>query len=296
MTVAYSKPWLSLADQVNLLKQRGLAIPSDDDANRFLERVNYYRLAGYLLPFEANHADHTLRPGTRLDDVIELYKFDEELRVRVFEAISHLEIAMRTAWAHELSKVGGPHAHLSPEHAKSPRLFYDNLQALARECSRLKKEPYIKHFETRYREYLPPVWAACEAMSFGLLSKSFGNLANAKLRKAIAAHFGVPHDVLESWLQHLNIVRNVCAHHSRLWNRDFTVTPMKPKSRPSDLPSKWNESSRGLFNALLILRYYTDSSDPTGTWTMRLSDLLSAQPAGRLYAMGFRSDSVHDLG
>lgn len=296
MTLPYSKPWLSFVSQVNRLKERGLVISSDADAEKFLERVNYYRLAGYLLPFEANHADHTLRPGTCLDDVIQLYNFDEGLRVLVFEAISHLEIAMRTAWAHELSRVGGPHAHLSADHAKSPRLFYDNLHALARECSRLNKEPYIKHFESKYREYLPPVWAACEAMSFGLLSKSFGNLANAKLRKAIAAHFGVPHDVLESWLQHLNIVRNVCAHHSRLWNRDFTVTPMKPKSRPRDLPSKWNGSSRGLFNALLILRYYMDSSAPTGTWTTRLNNLLSTQPKGRLDAMGFPTDSVHDLG
>ena len=73
----YAKPALSFAQQVQLLASRGLQIDDQHRAEHYLAHINYYRLAGYCLPFEADHATHQFRPGVRFEDVVGLYIFDQ---------------------------------------------------------------------------------------------------------------------------------------------------------------------------------------------------------------------------
>ena len=62
-----------------------------------------------------------------------------------------------------------------------------------------------------------PVWMMVELLDFGGTLYFFRGV-KADLRKTIADPLGQPEEVVLSWLVALNIVRNRCAHHARLWN------------------------------------------------------------------------------
>lgn len=219
----------------------------DDPASAefYLQHLNYYRLSAYWLPFEATHNPHEFRPGTRFDDVLNLYVFDRNLRLLVLDAIERIEVSVRGQWAYQLAHHHGPHAHLDISLAARPYLWEINIAKLRQEVER-SDEVFIKHLQNNYSEPLPPVWAVCEVMSLGLLSRWYGNLKPMQTRRAIASTYGLDEKVLGSWLHHLAMVRNTCAHHSRLWNREFTITPLLPRSKPASLTPQFHIGSRKL--------------------------------------------------
>lgn len=275
MTRPFSKPATTYAQQVALLQQRGMVIQDTAEAVFYLQHLNYYRLGAYWLPFEADHATHRFRAGTRFDEVLNLYVFDRELRLLVLDAIERVEVSVRSQWAYQLAHQHGPHAHLDVDLAFKPHLWQGNLSKLSEEVSR-SDEAFIKHLQSTYAETLPPVWAVCEVMSLGLLSRWYNNLKPMPTRRAIAAAYGVDEKVLESWLRHLSLVRNTCAHHSRLWNREFTITPLLPRSKPTGLAIQFQSNSRKLYNSLIILLHCMDVIAPRHHWRTRLKTLITS--------------------
>ena len=281
----FTKIATTYAQQVALLQQRGMIVDDPADTEFYLQHLNYYRLGAYWLPFESNHATHAFRPGTRFADVMNLYVFDRELRLLVLDAIERLEVSVRGQWAYQLAHQHGPHAHLDATLASKQPLWQTNLNKLSEEVHR-SDEAFIKHLLTTYAENLPPVWAVCEVMSLGLLSRWYNNLKPMPTRRAIAVVYSVDEKVLESWLRHLSLVRNTCAHHSRLWNREFTITPLLPRNKPAGLATQCQTGSRKLYNTLVILLHCMDVIAPQHHWRARLKDLI-AQHAIPVAAMDF---------
>lgn len=281
----FSKPATTYAQQVALLQQRGMVIDDPATAEFYLQHLNYYRLGAYWLPYEADHATHTFRAGTHFADVLNLYVFDRELRLLVLDAIERVEVSVRGQWAYQLALQHGPHAHLDAALAFKPHLWQTNLNKLTDEVDR-SDEAFIKHLKATYIEPLPAVWAVCEVMSLGLLSRWYNNLKPMPTRRAIAAVYGVDEKVLESWLRHLSLVRNTCAHHSRLWNREFTITPLLPRHKPAGLTAQCQAGSRKLYNSLVILLHCMDVIAPQHHWRTRLKDLI-ARHAIPVAAMDF---------
>lgn len=270
----FSKAATTYEQQVALLEQRGMAVDDAAEARFYLRHLNYYRLCAYWLPFEADHAEHRFRTGTRFSEVLNLYIFDRELRLLVLDAIERVEVSVRSQWAYQMAHHHGPHAHL--DSALSYRVDYwrKNLESLSVEVSR-SEEAFINHFRDQYEERLPPVWAVCEVMSLGQLSRWYAQLKPMPTRRAIANAFGIDEQVLQSWLHHLTHVRNFCAHHSRLWNREFTITPRLPLRKPASLREQFNSGNRKIYNALVILLYLMDVIAPRHRWHSRLEALLS---------------------
>ena len=233
----FGKPATTYAQQVDKLKQRGMVNGDPLKAEFYLQHLNYYRLGAYWLPFESDHATHALRPGTSFDDVLNLYVFDRELRLLMLDAIERVEVSVRSQWAFQVAHFHGPHGHLDATLAFRNDRWQKNLAKLTTEVDR-SDEAFIKHLKATYNEALPPVWAVCEVMSLGLLSRWYENLKPMPTRRAISAVYGVDEKALESWLRHLFLVRNTCAHHSRLWNREFTITPVLPRSKPAGLTAQ----------------------------------------------------------
>ena len=281
----FAKPPTTFAQQVALLQQRGMIIADPQEAEFYLQQLNYYRLAAYWRPFEDNHSNHQLRAGTRCEDVLNLYVFDRELRLLILDAIERVEVSVRTQWAYQLAHHHGAHAHLDAALAFNAQRWQSNLAKLQEEVVR-SDEVFIRHLLDTYCEPLPPVWAVCEVMSLGLLSRWYNNLGPMPTRRAIAASYGLDEKLLESWLRHLSLVRNTCAHHSRLWNREFTVTPALPRNKPVGLAPQLRQSSRRLYNTLVILLYLMDRIAPHHHWRQRLHRLL-ADHAIPVAAMGF---------
>ncbi len=288
MKRAFTKPATTYAEQVALLRQRGMVIDDDSAAAFYLQHLNYYRLGAYWLPFETDHDSHSFRAGIRFADVLNLYIFDRELRLLVLDAIERIEVSVRSQWSYQLAHLHGPHAHLDPNLAHKAWHWQSNLEKLCKEVER-SDETFIQHLIRNYSEALPPVWAACEVMSLGALSRWYGNLKPMPTRRAIAGVYGIDQRVMESWLHHLTYIRNTCAHHSRLWNREFTITPEQPRSKPAPLVVEFVPSSRKLYNTLLIITHFMDTIAPHHHWRQRLKDLLS-QHAIHVQAMDFPVD------
>lgn len=272
MQTAFPKPATTYDQQLKRLKQRGMVIDDDDTAKHYLQHLNYYRLAAYWLPFEEDHSSHQFKQGTRFSDVLDLYIFDRELRLLILDAIERIEVSVRAQWAYHLAHHHGSHAHLDNK-LFDGRFWQSNLDKLTDEVKR-SDEIFIRHHRNTYVELLPPVWVVCEVMSLGLLSRWFNSLKPSATRRAIANVYGVDEKVLQSWLHHLSLVRNICAHHARLWNRDFTIIPNAPRSKPSHLSNQFITGSRKIYNTLLILLHGMDTIAQQHHWRIRLKQLI----------------------
>lgn len=224
------KTFLTYEEQVARLVERGMDVGDIADAATNLAMVNYYRLSGYWYPFrrlvEGRRLDGFF-PGTTLADVIGLYEFDSRLRAATFASLAPLEIAIRALLGHHLGRVDEC-AHLKPEilNARARQRGYDAwMDAYRLELSR-SREDFVAHHREAYGGVLP-VWAAVEVLNWGGLTRLFG-FSPRGVQDGVAEVFGLNGPQLESWLKSLNIVRNVSAHHGRLFNRVFALTPRLP--------------------------------------------------------------------
>jgi abortive infection bacteriophage resistance protein len=297
MTIPYTKPPLTFTDQVVKLQSRGMLVPDTAQAESFLSRVNYYRLTAYWLPFEQTHEPPVFRPGTTFDSVKSLYVADRELRLLFMDALGRIEIAFRTQWAYHFSHAFGPHAHLDRAQADDLKMWGSSVTKLIHSVGG-SKEKFILHSQSKYSEILPPVWAVCELMSMGELSHWFAHLKDRNTRELISSAFSLDLETFASWIQHLCYVRNLCAHHSRLWNRSMTKTPKVPRGRPVPLRGEFvveerntlvpgrDARHRKIYNTMLIMLYLMDQIAPQSDWRSRLRTHLASGTLN-LNQMGF---------
>lgn len=292
----FSKKPLSFKDQVSQLEKRGLLIGDRDKAEYYLSHLNYYRLAAYCLPFEIDHNTHQYIEGTTFDQVLDLYIFDRELRLLVLDAIERIEVSIRTHLAYTLAHKYGPHGYLNSALFKANWPHSKNVRQLENEI-RNSREVFIRHLSQKYDEPLPPIWATVEIMTFGQLSKWYANLSSGADRNAVANVYGMDEINLVSFLHHLSTVRNICAHHSRLWNREFTFTFKLPRKRPAQLLSVLNLSpttTKKIYNTLVVLDYLMNTISPDTRWKQRLMALLNRHPVADPLSMGF-PEQWHEL-
>ena len=289
----YEKSWLSVEHQIQQLKQRGLEITEEDNAAHHLSHISYYRLSGYWWPMQADKEKHLFKPSSRFSDVMALYNFDKDLRLLLFDIIEKIEISLRTKLIYHLSY------EFDAWWFQNAGIFIDTtelvktLAALDEEVER-SKDTFIKEHKKKHKDDLrfPPAWKALELTSFGNLSKLYGNLKpGVKSKDIIAEEFGtVNHTYLPSWLQSIAQIRNYCAHHSRLWNRNL---PGRPKllSKPpaawiTDVPKEHEHSM--LYIHLCCMKYLLDVIDNQNSFTNKLAELLVKYPNVDANAVGLK--------
>jgi len=244
----YKKPWLCIEDQVRKLEARGLIVPDELAAGRILKYMNYYRFAGYALKFQRwddERHDRVFKSGTTFEDVKDLCVFDRDLRDCLSEALEMVEISLRTSVAYNFGRKYGPFGHTDSGNfdasfsrkrpARESRSwivepFRDWHNSVIAETRR-SSEVFVKHFEQCYSQYPDlPIWVVSEICSFGTLSKMYSNMHNAD-QGAISSEYGLQYLVLKSWLHALTYVRNICAHHARLWDKVLKISPVLPKRK-----------------------------------------------------------------
>ena len=267
-----------------------MEVPDGAKAEHYLRHVSYYRLRAYWLPFEvppAVEGDHSFRPGTTFDDVLALYVFDRHLRLLVMDAIERVEVSLRGNWALHLALKYGPHGYVA-------RALYRDMAHYQRACNTLaeevrrSKDAFIEHYRSKYgNPEHPPVWMAAEVMSLGLLSKWYGNLKARADRQAIARAYGLDETIMVSVAHHLAYVRNICAHHGRLWNKQFTVTMKLPESPGNLALALTPTSNRRLYNTLAMLGYLVGIVAPGSGWKAELVRLMANDLPLTPGAMGF---------
>ena len=284
----YTKPAVKLSDQVSLLQSRGLIIEDEDLASSFLSNVSYYRLRAYTYPYQNNKkTDHPFKEGVRLEDVMALYNFDRKLRILVFDAMERIEIAVRTQIIYQWSITNGSHWHLESHLFRNQGIHAENLTSLQKEVDR-SKETFIDHYLKKYTEPpQPPAWMSLEVTSIGLLSKFFKLLKRGSQKKKVVQHFGVYDiELFETWLRCFSEIRNICAHHGRLWNRrmtthiEFPLKPIYPFIKNTNvLPYK-------VYAALTCMSYVLDIIHPESDFKGKVREILGTCPRGQLKEMG----------
>lgn len=271
---SFNKPFLNLDDQIKQLKTRGMKFHDEAKAKNYLGNLNYYRLGGYWLLFEDNHATHTFKNNVYFEDVLNLYIFDRELRLLLLDAIERIEVSVRSKLAYHLAEAFGSHPHLKPEIFSSPLNYSRTLTKLKSEIDRNRSEVFIKHHVNKYNEELPPIWVCVEVMTLGQISNWYSNIKSRQNRKTIAKYYNLDEKILRSFLHHLTIVRNTCAHHSRVWNKRFTVDFILPNN-PQELANKFNPSSKKyIYNTLVMCEYLMDIISDNNHWKQRLNKLI----------------------
>jgi abortive infection bacteriophage resistance protein len=267
-----------------------LAIPDEARALHCLEHHNYYRLSAFRFPYTVTGDPDQFLPGTTFDNLWNLYHFDRGLRQLVAEALKRVEISVRARFAYVLAHAHGPQAY---EHAPvfhHPQRHTDALCRLDEELAR-SREDFVAHYRQRYNMPRPPIWAACEVMSFGLLSRFYENIRRDRDKKQIASAYSLSIHNLKSLLEHCAYIRNLCAHHSRLWNRRFTITVQLPQSTPAAvIPSLHPTEDRRIYNTLVLLLYMVKLIEPHATWPARLKHHLLTLDPRLIPHMGFPAD------
>ena len=276
MMPSYDKPALSFTAQVALLQQRGLIVEDTAQAESALAGISYYRLSAYWHPFRQRDATGTIRseliPGTSFFTVLALYEFDRKLRLLVMDALERIEIAIRTAVTYQLGMAYGPFGHENAAHFHPKFDHAEWIRNLRQETTR-SSDAFVTHYKTNYTGFpTMPIWMMTELLTLGALSRMYKGMG-ARDKKVVAAGFDLHPKRVQDWLHVLTSVRNVCAHHSRLWNRELAIRPQamnEPEWQSPLLPGLDR-----LFCVLLMLRFLLKQSGNGAAWRDAVNALVS---------------------
>ncbi len=292
----YSKSALIYADQLQLLKKRGLIVENEAKALHLLEAISYYRLSGYWYPMLADKQNHKFKQGSSFETAFNIYKFDRELRLLVLRELEKIEVAIRAKMIYVLSHKHGAFWYTDSSNFSKPEKHKETLSKIEVEISR-SDEDFIQAFYKNYSDPLPPCWMTLEVSSFGILSSLYSNLIPGKDKREIANYFGLTDKVLASWLHSIVYLRNLCAHHSRLWNREMRIQPIIPRSsrKPfiSQLTYTFPETGMSLplnnkaYFILSMIIYLMNTINPKHSVHQRFKNLLKKYPNIDTKAMGF---------
>lgn len=285
----FIKPPISIDEQIMLLEKRGMLIHDYDRAVHYLKHISYYRLRAYWLPFEIEcdaPDEHAFKAETSFEDVVNLYVFDRELRLLIMDAVERIEVSIRASWAHHLATTYGAHGYLDQNLYSQPAQYTKAYLSLINEINR-STDTFIIHYKNKYdAPMVPPIWMIAEVISLGHLSKWIANLKFRKDRQLIAKNFQLDERVFISIIHHITYIRNICAHHGRLWNKNFIVTMSIPKS-PASLKLAMNSKNlRSIYNTLCIINYLLRITAPNTQWKNKLHELLDRSNVD-LKPMGF---------
>jgi abortive infection bacteriophage resistance protein len=222
--VLYSKSFISYPDQIALLKSRGMKFADEKKSLHLLENISYYRFSGYWYPLLADKENHVFKPNADFDTAFNLYKFDCELRKLIIAELEKIEVAVRAKMA-----------------------IQDELNR--------NDEEFIIAFKSKYTNHFPPSYILLEITSFGALSRLYGNLKSGKNKRDIARTFGLSDVAFTSWLHSLVYIRNVCAHHARIWNRPMSIQPLFPRSASNAWLTNRPVGINRVFYALSMIIY-----------------------------------------
>ena len=310
--IPYNKQFTTIVDQLKQLEARGLSIDNKKMATRWLKKVGYYRLSGYW--YELREQDTStptaprkdvFTPGSTFKDAVQLYLFDEKLRLLILQAISPIEVALRAQIMYELSKVNTK-AYLDasffkktftlPKTGQNKSQYDDWLEKMQSSVERSKHEPFLDHFFKKYCQSNDPnwwktlpLWMLVDCWDFGLLSKCCSALEMAWCSK-VAQNFGsMPVPLMTSWVYTLNTARNFAAHHCRIWNRWWNVSiPKIPQinamphyfAHITTLYQTNKRLQRSTYMVLAIMKYFLiwTVEDKGRSWSLEIKKLLDKFP------------------
>ena len=218
------QPPMTIDEQIENLKAIGLIVEDEEYAKEILNDISYFRLIkAYSLNLKPKNGNY--EEQVTFEQIVELYLFNAKFRQLIFPEIEKIEINVRCRIANYFAEQYGVLGYLQADHFVNPDYHQTFLSDIEEEIRRNSKAPFVKNFRDNYEGGNLPIYALVEVFSFGTLSKFYKNMKNPD-KKAVAKTFGVGYSYLESWLESISYVRNICAHYGRLYNAKLSKTPI----------------------------------------------------------------------
>jgi abortive infection bacteriophage resistance protein len=280
-----AKPHKEYDQQLELLLERGMLVQDSDRAMRKLSQVGYYRLSGFWYTsriIRSNDAGLSYRSddflyGTSFEQAYDLYLFDKKLRLLMMDALERIEIHTRSIIAHEVGR-SDPLAYLKPAYINQRFLHdgtFDKWQSKQSQKIRDSRDDCIIWHLRENKEI--PFWVAVETWDFGQMSKYYAML-NGGMQAKIIKRLGIDNkQTLTKWLQCLNLLRNRCAHHSRIWNRRHPAVQI-PQNAFFDALRVEGKVNERLYSAICIMWYLVRMIGPSSKWIRQVADHFDTKP------------------
>ena len=284
------KEFKTLDEQLEILKSRGLKINDESFAKNFLYRNNYYRVSGYSLTLRDHDVFHD---SAEFQNIVDIYEFDHKLRHVLLEYIEIIEVTVKSVWCHEFARLYGPTGYLKESNFTDS----DKYKKVIRKAEDLKvirtpNEAFLKHFEELHQEV--PIWAYVDILTLSDISYLY-EISSLDVRNIVANILEFKGKsratLLASALHKMTIIRNLCAHGSRLYNRFFE---QRPKLRKADIKlladgDNGEKDNSHLYGFIILMRQLLKTEDFAGLKDS-IHYLTEKYPFVRMSYYGFRED------
>ncbi|PBQ30550.1 hypothetical protein CNR22_01780 [Sphingobacteriaceae bacterium] len=287
----FDKPPQTHEEHYHLLIKRGLKIDDEARFYKYTKTIGYYRLTGYMYPFQSNDGSHNFKTPVSFDTVLEHYLFDKKLKLILLHEIERIEISFRAIICNTYALKYGSHWYLDDSYFNDKAIFYKIIEDV-KKYSTDTSDLFIKNYNSKYTDpALPASWMVFEIFTFGQTASIFENLKDTGEKKAIAAEYGTVVPILESWFKSINFIRNCCAHHSRLWNRKIPIKPMIPERKNKRFLTHIDaETNKRIYGVLSCMLFLNKQISPKSKFKERIKNLFVEYPSVNKEYMGFHAD------
>ena len=263
-----------------------MTFADENKALHLLGNISFHRFSGYWYPLLYDKKNHVFKSGATFDAAFHIYKFDRELRNLIHSELEKIEVAVRTKMAYILSLAHGAF-WIDNRALFSNENFYDaTVDKINEELTRCD-DGAILAFQSTYSNPYPPSYMLLEITSFGILPRLYNNLIPSRQKKEIAAAFGLSVSVFASWLHSIVSIRNVCAHHERLWNSKLRIQPLFPRRTMNTWLIATTASNNRVYYVLSMIIYLLNAINPNHTFKQKLENLFTKYSNIDRAAMGF---------
>ena len=274
------EPAMNIEEQIDNLKEIGLIIDDIEYAKSFLNDVSYFRLIkAYSLGLKPKNSDYY--KGITFEEIVQLYLFNANFRQLLFAQIEKIEVNLRCRISNYFSIKYGVLGYKNADNFVNGIYYNDFVEDMEKEINRNSKAPFVKNFKTNYENGDIPFYALVELFSFGTLSKFYKNMKNTD-KKAIASSFGIGYTYLESWIENIAFVRNVCAHYGRVYNVNLSKTPILYKQYIAD-----GISNLRVFATLLCMKHILKNDNHWKDFVDQIELLFEKYTSVKPKLMGF---------
>ena len=274
------QPALYVEEQIRNLRQLGLSIEDEERATSYLNEVSYFRLIKAFSP-GLKKPDGQYKEGTAFEDIVQLYEFNRKFRHLIFPLLERVEIDLRCKVANYISIHYGVLGYEEPDNFEDVSYHEEFMLDMDDEIYRNRKTPFVRNFQRNYVDGKIPMYALVELFSFGMLSKFFKNMKPAD-KKAVAKQYHLGYTYLESWVESISYVRNICAHYGRLYNRTLTKTPTLYAQYVGA-----GVDNRTVFGTMVCLKHLISDQEQWNEFIVQTEALFDACPLADRRRMGF---------
>ena len=284
------KEFKTINEQLKILKSRGLIIEDESIAKEFLLYNNYYRISGYSLTLRKNDIFYE---STTFQNIIDIYNFDHEFRHIILKYIEKIEVKFKSIYAYEFAKLYGSTGYLD----KSNFTNEEKYQKIITKSNDLKnklinEEKYIKHFEDKNM----PLWAYIDLFTISDISNLY-SISLKEIKKNVVDCFKSykTSQILGKHVHSMTIIRNLCAHGRRIYNRIFHQKPSLNKEEKKLLIQKDNKIIDNKFYGFIIIMKKLLSEFDFQSMKHSIIELTEKYPFVKMSYYGFREDWIEKL-